>query len=94
MRGDAEPGGAVRERGPGHVGRTVAEPVGLDHGHQLAGRLLREQRDVGGHRVEVDVEARAGVLPAGEGEHGHAATSARSSTGPYSAAAAPVLSAQ
>ena len=39
--GDAEPGRAVGQRRPGDVDGAVAEPVGLDHRHQLAGARRR-----------------------------------------------------
>ena len=56
-----EPGRAVGERGPRDGGGAVAEAVGLDHRHQLAGGLRAKSSTVGRHRGQVHVQPRAGV---------------------------------
>jgi hypothetical protein len=82
--GDAEAGRAPGEGGPGDVDLTVAEAVGLDHRHHLAGRTGPDGAHVGGDRAQVDVQRR--LRPQGQKTHRR--------TGPYSAASAPVASAQ
>jgi hypothetical protein len=52
--GDAQTGRTTGERGPRDVDLAVAEAVGLDHRHQLAGRTRLDGAHVGGHRAQVD----------------------------------------
>ena len=63
--GDAEPGRAVGERGAGDVDGAVAEAVGLDHRHQLAGRAGGEEPGVRGDGGQVDVQVRPGAVGSG-----------------------------
>ncbi len=93
-RGDAERGGAVRERRPGHVDGAVAEPVGLHHRHQVAGRAVREQA------VLAATAARSTSTRRGTPDRARSRAArpvmppAASTTGPYGACGAPVTSAQ
>ena len=99
--GDAsypEPRRPVLQRRAGRWDAAVPETVGFHHGHHPGLRPGGEEPGVGGDRSQVNGEHRALRAVAsgdGGGRHGraHRATWSRP-TGPYTAAVAPVISAQ
>ncbi len=82
--GDAQAGRATGQGGTRDVDLAMAEAVGFDHRHQLAGRTGFDGAHVGGDSTQVDLKGR--LRPQRQQAHRN--------TGPYSAAPAPVARAQ